>query len=851
MKILIVGGVAGGASAAARLRRLSEENEIIMFERGEYISFANCGLPYHIGGVIKDREVLLVETVEGMKSRFNIDVRVKTEVQKINKEAKTVTAKDLSTGKTYEESFDKILLSPGAEVFVPPVKGADSPRAFILRNMKDMDKIIAHIKKTNAKKAVVVGAGFIGIEIAENFVELDMQTTVVEFADQVLAPVDSEIAAQVHQNMKDHDVELLLGHGVTEIVDGEKSSTVKIAKAGEKEASVEVEAEIIILAAGVRPETSLAESAGCDIHPRFGIKVNEYMETSVEDIYAVGDAVTVKHYINGQEINIPLAWPANRQGRLVSDTMLGRANKQAYNGTMGTSILKAFDYTVGATGLNEKSLQRAGLVYGKDYLTITVNRNSNAGYYPGATPLTLKLIFTPEGKILGAQGIGSKGVDKRIDVIATAIKGNINVVELQDIELAYAPPFNSAKDPVNILGYYAENVLNGDIKLVRYNEFEALVEAGTHEVLDIRTADEKELGAIPGSTHIDLAELRGRINELDKEKTYVVYCQVGLRGYVAYRMLVNLGYKAVNLDGGYKLWEPTTQDQSNIGIFEGIDSSEFKHTENTPFVDSKLIGEERTFGNVKTIEIDACGLSCPGPILKTRKTMEDLNPGDILQIKSSELGFKKDIRKWAEKTGHKFISAKNVDGIIVAQVQKLDQGNCANFTLPNGDTSGVKVVNETKDRQTIVVFSGDMDKVLAAFIIANGALAMGKKVTMFFTFWGLNALRKENFVNNKKSIIDKMFGMMMPKGPNKLKLSNMNMGGMGTLMMKKVMKDKNVETLPSLMEMFFENGGEITACDMSVDVMGFSHDELIDNIEFGGVAAMIADSEDSFSTLFI
>lgn len=848
MKILIIGGVAGGASAAARLRRLNEENEIIMFERGEYISFANCGLPYHIGGIIKDRDVLLVQTVEGMKSRFNIDVRVKTEVQKIDVETKKIIAKDLRTGKTYEETYDKILLSPGAEVFVPPIKGATSPRAFTLRNMKDMDKIIAHVKENNVKKALVVGAGFIGIEIAENFVELDMQTTVVEFASQVLAPVDSEIAAQVHQNMKDHEVELLLGHGVTEIVDGENSSTVKIAKAGEKEASIEIDAEIIILAAGVKPETSLALSAGCDIHERFGIKVNEYMETSVKDIYAVGDAVTVKNFMNGQEINIPLAWPANRQGRLVADIMLDRPNKQPYNGTMGTSILKAFDYAVAATGLNEKTLQRAGLVYGKDYLTASVNRNSNAGYYPGATPITLKIIFTPEGKILGAQGIGHKGVDKRIDIIATAIKGGINVVELQDLELAYAPPFNSAKDPVNILGYYAENILNKDIEIVRIDEVEKLAATENYELLDIRTADERELGAIPGGIHIDLAELRTRIHELDKEKTYIVYCQVGLRGYIAYRMLVNLGYKAVNLDGGYKLWEPTSHDQSNIGIFDKTEPTEFKHIENKPFTaESQLIDEEKTFGNVKTIEVDACGLACPGPILKTKKSMEEIAVGDILKITSSELGFKKDIKVWAEKTGNKFISADKVGSTIVAQVQKL---GAKTMGCPIG-TDGMKVVENTKNKQTIIVFSGDMDKVLASFIIANGALAMGKEVIMFFTFWGLNALRKENFENKNKSIIDKMFGMMMPKGPNKLKLSNMNMGGMGTLMMKKVMHDKNVETLPSLMKMFLDNGGKIIGCDMTVDIMGFSHDELIDEIEYGGVASMLGESEDSYSTLFI
>ncbi len=847
MKILIVGGVAGGASAAARLRRLNEENEIIMFERGEYISFANCGLPYHIGGVIKDRDALLVQTVEGMKSRFNIDVRVKTEVQKIDVEAKKVVAKDLRTGKTYEESYDKILLSPGAEVFVPPIEGTASPRAFTLRNMKDMDKIMAHIKENNVKKAVVVGAGFIGIEIAENFVELDMQTTVVEFASQVLAPVDPEIAAQVHQNMKDHEVELLLGHGVTEIVDGEKSSTVKIVKAGKKEVSLKIEAEIIILAAGVRPETALAVSAGCEVHERFGIKVDKYMKTSVEDIYAVGDAVTVRNFINDQEINIPLAWPANRQGRLVADIILDRANKQAYNGTMGTSILKAFDYTVAATGLNEKMLQRSGLVYGKDYLTASINRNSNAGYYPGATPLTLKIIFTPDGKILGAQGIGHKGVDKRIDIIATAIKGGINVVELQDLELAYAPPFNSAKDPVNILGYYAENILNKDIQVVRTGEVEDLAATEKYELLDIRTADERELGAIPGGIHIDLAELRSRIHELDRGKIYIVYCQVGLRGYVAYRMLVNLGYKAVNLDGGYKLWEPTSHDQSNIGIFKNKEGEKFVHTENKPFTaESKLIDEERTFGNTKTIEVDACGLACPGPILKTKKTMEEMAVGDILKIKSSELGFKKDIKVWAEKTGNRLISAEKEDGTIVAQVQKL---GTETMGCPTGN--GMKVMKTTKNKQTMVVFSGDMDKVLASFIIANGALAMGKEVTMFFTFWGLNALRKENFVNNKKSLIDKMFGMMMPKGPNKLKLSNMNMGGMGTLMMKKVMKDKNIETLPSLMKIFLDNGGKIIACDMSVDVMGFSHDELIDEVEYGGVAAFLGESEESFSTLFI
>ena len=670
-----------------------------------------------------------------------------------------------------------------------------------------------------------------------------MQITVVELELQVLNSMDVELAAKVHQNMKDNDIELLLGYKVMEVVDTKNSSIVKVTKINKKETVIDIDAEIIILATGVKPETTLAVSAGCDIHEKFGIEVNEYMETSRKDIYAIGDAIAVKNLMSGEEVNVPSSWPAHRQGRLVADIILDTPNKQPYKGTMGTSILKVFDYIVGSTGLNEKTLQKSGLKYGKDYLTASIDENSNAGYYPDSTPMTLKVIFTPEGKILGAQGIGQKGIDKRMDILTTAIKCGMNVVELQELELVYAPQFSSAKDPINILGYYAENILNKGVKIVRVDEIENLGTTEKHQILDVRTEDERGLGFIPNSINIDLEGLRDRIDELDKEITYIIYCKAGLRGYIAYKLLVNLGYKAVNLDGGYKLWEPTSHDQSNVGIFK--DKVVNIEIENTS--ESKLLDKEVTFKNMKTVEVDACGLLCPGPILKTKKTIESMEVGDILKITSSELGFKKDIKVWAEKTGNKFISAEKVGANIVAQVQKL---GVKTMGCPTG-ADGVKVVESTKNKQTIIVFSGDMDKVLASFIIANGAIAMGKEVTMFFTFWGLNALRKENFVNNKKSIIDKMFGMMMPKGPNKLKLSNMNMGGMGTLMMKKVMHDKNVETLPSLMNMFFENGGKIIACDMSVDVMGFSHDELIDEVEYGGVAAMLGESEDSYSTLFI
>lgn len=824
MKILIVGGVAGGASAATRLRRMNEINEVIMFERGEYISFANCGLPYHIGETIKDRNQLLVQTVKGMKDRFGIDVRVKTEIVKINPSKKTVLAKNLLTGESYEESYDKLLLSPGAEAFIPPIPGVHSKNIFSLRNMADMDKIKGKVD-SGIKRAVVIGAGFIGLEIAENLVERDIKVTIVEKANQVLAPVDFEIASQVHDHIKEFDTELYLEDGVKEFIDiGDKTKVIL-------ESGKEILTDLIVMAIGVKPENKLALESGLEIGKTGGIKVNEYLQTSDENIYAVGDAIEVKHFINGLEVLIPLAWPANRQGRIVADTIQG-IRKKSYKGSLGTSILKAFDLTVSATGLNEKVLKRNNI----PYMVATVNRNSHAGYYPGATPLTLKLIFNKEGDILGAQGIGYKGVDKRIDIIATAIKGNLKVWDLQEVEVAYAPPYNSAKDPVNIAGYVAENMINGENETFRYFEIEDLLRNPNIQLLDIRTLAENKLGTIPNSIHIDLDELRDNLHKLDKNKTYLVYCQVGLRGYLAYRILVQNGFKAKNLDGGYKIWYYTQLKQDNKDIFNEDD---FTHKESTCCENvTELIDEEREIKkDMVTVEVNACGLQCPGPILKTKENIEKISIGDRLFVKASDPGFKKDIVTWAEKTGNKVISVKMQEGQVFAEIEKGE---------------GIKETTEkVKNAQTMVVFSGDLDKVLASFIIANGALAMGKKVNMFFTFWGLNALRKENYTNNNKGLLDKMFGMMMPKGVNKLKLSKLHMGGMGTAMMKYVMKQKNVNTLEELMDSFMKNGGKITACTMSMDVMGITKEELIDGVEYAGVANYLGDAEDSFSNLFI
>ena len=579
MKIIIIGGVAGGASAATRLRRMNETNEIIMFERSDYISFANCGLPYHIGETIKDRNNLLVQTVKGMKDRFGIDVRVKTEVLKINPKEKTVLAKNLLTGEKYEESYDKLLLSPGAEAFIPPIPGVHSKNIYSLRNMSDMDKIKSKVDK-KVKRAVVIGAGFIGLEIAENLVERDIEVTIIEKSNQVLAPVDFEIASEVHQHIKEFKTELFLNDGAKEFIEMGDKTKVKL------ESGIEIIADIIIMAIGVRPENKLALEAGLEIGKTGGIKVNEYLQTSDKDIYAVGDAIEVKHYINGAESLIPLAWPANRQGRIVADTILGIRQKP-YTGSLGTSILKAFDLTVSATGLNEKTLKRLGI----PYMVTTVNRNDHASYYPGATPLTLKLIFNKEGDILGAQAIGYKGVDKRIDIIATAIKGNLKVWDLQEVEVAYAPPYNSAKDPVNIAGYAAENMINGEHETFRYFEIDELLQDSNYQLLDVRTKMENRLGTIKDSINIDVNELRDNLDSLNRDKTYLVFCQVGLRGYLAYRILVQNGFKVKNLDGGYRLWSHTVQEQENKNIFK---ENNFKHKDLNSFEKVKeLVDEEK------------------------------------------------------------------------------------------------------------------------------------------------------------------------------------------------------------------------------------------------------------------
>ncbi|AST57676.1 NAD(FAD)-dependent dehydrogenase [Thermoanaerobacterium thermosaccharolyticum] len=555
MKVVIVGGVAGGASAAARLRRLDENAEIILFEKGEYISYANCGLPYYIGEVIKEREKLIVQTPEAMSKRFNIDIRTLSEVTKIIPSEKTVIVHDIQNDKTYKETYDKLILSPGAEPIKPPMPGIDGKNIFTLRNIPDTYRIKDFVDYNKPKKAVVVGGGFIGLEVAENLKEVGLDVTVVELADHVMAPLDYEMASIVHQHLRDKGINLILKDGVKEFQHKNNSTTV-VLNSGKT-----IDTDMVVLGIGVRPDIKLAKDAGLAIGDRGGIKVNEYLQTSDPDIYAVGDAIEVKDYINGSYTLIPLAGPANKQGRIAADNIAGR--KTVYNGTQGTSVAKIFDLTVAATGNNETILKRVGI----DYNKVIIHPNSHASYYPDALPLTIKLLFKKEdGRILGAQIVGFDGVDKRIDVIATAIRANMTVYDLEELELSYAPPYSSAKDPVNMAGFAASNILKGDISVFHWDDVEK-IDMSKSLILDVRTKMEYDLGNIEGSVNIPVDDLRENLDKIPKDKDIFVYCQVGLRGYIACRILLQNGFKSVkNLSGGYKIYKAATTDSSDITI---------------------------------------------------------------------------------------------------------------------------------------------------------------------------------------------------------------------------------------------------------------------------------------------
>lgn len=821
-KTVIIGGVAGGATTAARLRRKDESMEIVLLERGEYISYANCGLPYHVGDVIKNRESLLLQTPEAMKKKFNVDVRVQNEAVKINPEDHIVTIKDLKAGRVYEENYDYLVIATGSSPVVPPIPGIDGPDIYTLWTVPDTDRIKKVIETKKPKTAAVIGGGFIGLEMAENLHRAGLEVSIVEMQDQVMAPLDFEMAQLLHENIEMNGVSLILGDGVAsfEHKDGKTLITLNSGK--------ELQTDMVLLSIGVRPNSELAGEAGLKLNGRGGILVDEMLRTSEENIYAVGDVIEVENYVLKEPAMIPLAGPANKQGRICADNIAGGQKK--YKGTLGTSVAQVFDLTAGAAGVNEKTLIRKGKVRGKDYETVLINQKSHAGYYPGAVPVTLKLLFDLDGNILGAQAVGQEGVDKRIDVLAGAMRSGNTIYDLEELELAYAPPYSSAKDPVNMLGFTAENVLEKMVSFMSCRELDDRIETEGWEkdltILDVTEEMERMVFHIPGSVHIPLGQLRQRMPELPKDRMIVTYCAIGVRSYNAARILMQNGFSDVKvLEGGTSFYQSMHYKDSRPSACR--EEEQLKAAEAEP-------KEVRL--------VDCCGLQCPGPIMKVHETLESMEDGETVKVAATDMGFPRDIESWCQRTGNTLVK-KERDGkqnVVFIKKGKEGQQLCAAAT---------DVISG--QGKTMVVFSGDMDKALASFIIANGAAAMGRPVTMFFTFWGLNILRKPEKQHVKKSAVEKMFGAMMPRGSRKLKLSKMNMGGMGTKMMKRVMREKNVETLENLMKQAMENGVKLVACTMSMDVMGIRKEEIIDGVEFAGVASYLGDAENSDVNLFI
>jgi len=815
-KYLIVGGVAGGATAAARIRRNTEQAEIILFEKGEYISYANCGLPYYIGGVIEERDRLFVQTPEAFGKRFNIDVRVNSEVTRIETDKKLVHVRT-SDGREYTESYDKLLLSPGASPVRPPLPGIDSEGIFTLRNVADTDRIKNYMHAHPVKRAVIVGGGFIGLEMAENLHHAGAQVAVVEMANQVMGPIDFSMASLVHQHLQEKGVQLYLEQAVESFA--RENGRLKV----NFKSGIQLEADLVLLSIGVRAQTSLAQEAGLKLGEMRGIWVNEYLQTSDEAIYAVGDAIEFSHPITGKSWLNFLAGPANRQARIVADNMVF-GNTQTYEGSIGTSIAKVFDMTVASTGLPAKRLKQMEI----PYLSATIHSGSHAGYYPGALQMDIKITFSPtDGRLYGAQIVGYDGVDKRIDQYALAIKNGATVEDLTRLEHAYAPPFSSAKDPVAISGYVAGNILSGKMTPLYWRELQQ-ADLSKVTLVDVRTEDEASLGSLPGAVNIPLDDLRERMNEIPTDRPVYLFCGVGLRGYLASNILKGHGYTDVrNLIGGLKTYASATKPV----LLPTEDNDEKEDACACPM---------SAPSSTEVIRVDACGIQCPGPILKLKKSMEALQPKQRLEVLATDAGFPRDAEAWCRTTGNKFVEKRSDGGKYIVVIEKATPCSIE-ATMTTSEEKG----------KTFILFSDDLDKTLATFVLANGAAATGKKVSIFFTFWGLNAIKKAHKPKVKKDIWGKMFGMMLPSDSTKLALSQMNMMGIGAKMMRFLMNKKGVDSLESLRQQAIDNGVEFIACQMSMDVMGVKREELLDEVTVGGVATYMDRAEQANVNLFI
>lgn len=809
MKTIIIGGVAGGASAAARLRRLDEQAEIVLLEKGPHMSYANCGLPYHLGKIIPERNWLLVMTPENFRKRFNVDVRVNHEVTAIDRAKKTVKVLNRQTGAESEERYDKLVIATGSSPMQLKLPGIDLPEVLPLWTLEDMDRIAKKLD-AGAKRAIVVGGGFVGMELAESLRHRGLAVTLLEMGRQLLPTMDEEMSSLLAEELRLAGIVVELGATVSAFAPAAGGGVTATVQDGRSWT-----ADVVALCVGVKPNSALAQSAGLEIGLKGHVVTDAQMRTADPDIFAVGDVVSVVDPVFGGTTAVPLAGPANRQGRIAADNVLGRGRR--YEGTYGASVVKVGKLTAASCGHTEARLKATGKSYRKVYL----HAGSHAGYYPGATTLHIKLLFGDDGQIYGGQVVGAEGADKRADVLATAMRAGMDVRQLAELELCYAPPFSSAKDPINVAGMIATNALDG-VTTLAYAD--ALPEGAL--LLDVREPAEVAQGTLKGAVNIPLPKLRARAFELPKDRKIVIFCQVGLRGYVAERILKQLGYNAANLSGGYLTWKQF-QPEKWIPSDEQIELATAGN-DGGP--------KPETAEEPKTV-VDVRALQCPGPVVRIKKELDGLGEGATIQVLANP-AFAPDLANWAQSCGHKVVKLAQKDGYLEAVVRKGTPQPC---------TGAASAANSG----AMVLFSNDLDKALAALIIATGMAAAGMQVSIFFTFWGLSVLRKNPGPQVKKSLLNALFGFMLPKGAQKLALSKMHMAGMGTAMMKHVMASQNVASLPDMLHNARAMGVKFIACDMAMGVMGITREELIDVDEVAGVATFIARAKESGPTLFI
>jgi NADPH-dependent 2,4-dienoyl-CoA reductase/sulfur reductase-like enzyme/peroxiredoxin family protein/rhodanese-related sulfurtransferase/TusA-related sulfurtransferase len=826
MKYIIIGG--GSATAAAHIRRNDETAEIILLEKSEYIPYANCGLPYYIGNVIKDQNELRLQSSDSFFNRFKIDVRTQNEVVGIYPEKKEITIKN-EKGETYTESYDKLLISTQAKSIIPVIEGVNLEGVFLLQTIQDANEIKNYIQTKNVKNAVILGADFAGLEIAENLQNLGIQVSIIDKCKQTNHVLDLPMANILYEHLLEKGIDLYLDNEVQEIF--KEQHSLKITLNNEKS----VITDMIVLATNKIPDTKLAEQTGIKLGETGGILVDAYLQTSFENIYAVGNAVEFPHPLTKKPCLNFTPNPSNRQATIAADNMVF-GNAIHYEGAIGTTIAKVFDRVGAATGLNASKLNQLNIPFESIY----IHEYSHAECYPDAKPLSVKITFDKKnGKLYGGQVVGVECVDTRIDQITVIIKKGGTIADLMQLEQAYSPEFSTIKDPICIAGYAANNVITGKMPAFYWLDIDKFNKNNVN-IFDVRTKDEFDLGAIENAKNISLDDLRNRMHEIPKDKPLYVYCATGRRGYFAQQILLKNGFKEVyNLTGGIKTYHYATQPLIQQG--EKNNPQQKLIEENSPAYGQKVVYNTAMSPAKIMKKINASGLQCPGPILKLKSAIDQLGEGETVEITATDPAFRKDVEAWTNTTGNSLLSNTIENGNYIAIVQK--GGNRLANKIETSDSSD--------KGKTIILFSDSLDKAIATFVLANGAAATGKKVTLFFTFWGLNVIKKVDKPKVKKDFFGKMFSIMLPSNSLKLKLSKFNMFGIGAKMMRHIMKKKGIESLETLRQQAIDQGVEFIACEMSMNAMGIDPEELLDNVTVGGVATYMGWADKANVNLFI